>query len=153
VAFREISASKLVQGWNLLTRSITVDGVAYTRTMLVYGDNVAPSFTLDASVPTTLNAADWSNGSIWQVRGTIYDDSVGSLLLAKNVKLGDIRYFPEGVLNDANGAYVVFRLIIADYAGNQNSLAITLRLNANATLLKDLGRKNVPDIIPSDTLI
>src|SRR5262249_47432992 len=103
--------------------------------------------------PTTLNLADWANGSTWVFAGTINDDSVGSMPLRLSVKLGSTTYFPDGVLTDANGAYVGFKLIIADLAGNQTTLAIPLPLTANAPLPKDLGRKNLPDIIPSDTLI
>jgi hypothetical protein len=149
----EAGMSQLVQGWNLLTRNMTIGGISYVRTILVYGDNIAPTFTLGTGVPTTLNIADWNSGSTWQFAGTIYDDSVGTMPLRLNAKLGSTTYFPDGLLTDANGTYVVFRLIIADLAGNQTQLAITLRLTANATLLKDLGRKILPEIIPSDTLI
>jgi hypothetical protein len=149
----EAGLTQLVQGWNLLTRNVTMGGVTYVRTILVYGDDIAPSFTLATGVPTTLNLADWNNHSTLQFVGTINDDSVGSMPLRLSVKLGDPTYFPDGVLTDANGAYVVFKIIIADLAGNQTQVAIPLRLTANATLLKDLGRKILPDIIPSQTLI
>jgi len=153
VTVKETAKTQLVAGWNLLTRIMTFDGVASKRTLLVYGDNTPPSFVIDPSVPTTINRADWDNGATWVLSGTITDDSFGSVDFRMNVKLGDPKYFPDGLLHDAQGDYAVFKMTIKDAAGNQSLIAITLRITATAPLQKDLGRKSLPDIIPSDTLI
>ncbi|HKI19537.1 MAG TPA: hypothetical protein VKA15_16750, partial [Isosphaeraceae bacterium] len=97
--------------------------------------------------------AEWDNGATWVLSGTITDDSFGSVDFRMNVKLGDPKYFPDGLLHDAQGDYAVFKMTIKDAAGNQSLIAITLRITATAPLQKDLGRKSLPDIIPSDTLI
>jgi hypothetical protein len=150
---QEATKTRLAAGWNLLTRSITIDGKTSTRTLLVYGDDTAPSFTIGPNVPLTINRADWDNGANWVISGIVSDDSFGSRGFELNVKLGDPKFFPDGVLHDAQGDYVIFKVIIRDMAGNQTLIAITLRLSATAPLQKDLGRKDLPDIIPSPTLI
>src|SRR5207247_1471699 len=65
VTVKETAKTQLGAGWNLLTRSVTIGGVASTRTLLVYGDNTGPSFVIDPKVPTTINQADWNNGATW----------------------------------------------------------------------------------------
>src|SRR5262249_29835407 len=104
---KETTKTKLVPGWNLLTRKITIGGVTSTRTLFVFGDNAAPTFQIDSGVPTTINRADWNNGATWVLAGTFTDDSFGIRNFRLNFKLGDPKYFPDGLLHDAQGDYIV----------------------------------------------
>ena len=104
-------------------------------------------------MPTTINRADWVNGSNWVLAGTISDDSFGSRTFRLNVKLGSPEFFPDGLLHDAQGDYAVFRITLKDAAGNQRLIAITVRITATAPLLPGPGTAKQPNIIPSDTLL
>ena len=141
--------SQLQQGWNLLTR--TIGGV--TRTLLVYGDNIPPSFLIDSGVPTTINVADVNNGATWVLQGNIYDDSFGRMFFRKNFSLSDKKYFTPVFDASNNMVELDFSMVIKDFAGNATVYTLKLTVNATAPLQGDLGRKNLPDITPSVTVI
>jgi hypothetical protein len=147
------SPTALVQGWNLVTR--TVNGM--TRTLLVYGDDIPPDFVPAKDQVWTINTADFNNNAIWVLQGEITDDSFGQRFFRKNFTLGDTHFF--SALFQKTGAdgklhtYTTFSMTITDFAGNKTVWTHDLEVTDTAPLQKDLGRKYLPDIIPSETLI
>jgi len=147
VTVKELAPTLLASGWNLVTREI----LGTTRTLLIYGDNVAPSFTVDPKSPTTINQADLDNGSTFVVEGTIVDDSFGTMHFQQGFRLNDPQHV-SALQTDATGAFVILTFTIKDFAGNSTVVHLRLDVAPTVTLLKDIGRKNLPTIQPSITL-
>jgi hypothetical protein len=146
---------QLTQGWNLITLPLSGDLSAYlgpVRTLLVYGDNIPPTFEISPSVPLVINRADFNNGATWVLEGNVVDDSFGKIFFRKDFTLNDSRYFKLDPA-DPTGNTLLFSMIIQDFAGNKTTVVIRLTLTDTAPLQKDLGRKNLPEILPSETLI
>lgn len=146
---------QLVQGWNLITLNFDPNSdlgkyLGPVRTLLVYGDNIPPTFVIDPKVPLLINRADYDNGATWVLEGHIDDDSFGSIFFRKNFSLNDKKYFH---LDPANPNHLIFQMPIQDFAGNKTIVTIDLTLSDTAPLQKDLGRKDLPEILPSETLI
>jgi hypothetical protein len=147
VTVKETAPTQLSAGWNLLTRTI----LGATRTLLVYGDDTAPTFALGKD-PLIINKADLDNGSTYYVSGTILDDSFGSKHFETSFKLSDATHVSP--LFTENGVmFVNLMFTITDLAGNATLVTIKIQVTTDATLIKDIGRKNLPIIMPSVTLI
>ncbi len=147
-------ASPIVQGWNLLTRTVTINGTDYTRTLLVYGDDIAPDFVPAKVVPWVINRADFDNNATWTLEGQITDDSFGERFFRKNFALGDKHFFSDLWVDKTSAkTYTTFTMTFTDFAGNKKIWTKDLEVNDTAALQKDLGRKNLPNITPSETLI
>ena len=147
VTVKETTPTLLANGWNLVTRNI----LGTTRTLFVYGDNLAPSFVLAQNAPTTINQADLDNGSTLVVEGTIVDDSFGKRHFRQEIKLSDpLRV--SALQHDATGAFVIVTITVKDAAGNASNIRLRYNVSPTAILIKDLGRKNLKTIQPSITL-
>ena len=147
VTVRETTATPLVNGWNLVTRTI----LGSTRTLLVYGDNLPPSFVVDSNTPSTINLADLNNGSSIVVQGSILDNSFGRRSFWQSFKLNDASVVSP-LQTDAAGSFVMLTFTIKDFAGNSTRVSLRLNVLSNVTLIKDIGRKELPTIQPSITL-
>ncbi|MFO0954675.1 MAG: hypothetical protein U0835_26625, partial [Isosphaeraceae bacterium] len=112
----ETAGTQLHQGWNLLTRTIA----GQTRTLLVYGDDLAPDFNPAKDAVWTINKADWDNNTSWTLAGSIVDDSTGSENFRKRFKLGDRHFFTDLFAKvDDKGVthtYTTFSMTINDRA-------------------------------------
>ena len=53
---------------------------------------------------------------------------------------------------DATGSFVIVTFTVKDLAGNATSIHLRFDVSATATLIKDIGRKDLPTIQPSITL-
>jgi hypothetical protein len=146
---KETTGTQLTPGWNLLTRTIA----GATRTLLVYGDDIAPGFTPDASVPWTINKADFDNNATWVLSGQITDDSFGSKFFRKNFTLGDAHFFSPITTNADGSMHSTFSMTITDYAGNKTVWTHDILITLTARLQQNLGQRNLPNIIPSETVI
>jgi hypothetical protein len=147
VTVKEKSQTLLANGWNLVTRQI----LGKTRTLLVYGDNLAPNFALAKSAPTTLNQADLDNGATFVIEGDILDDSFGSKHVRQEIKLNDPLHV-SAVQTDATGSFVIVSFTVKDLAGNASVIHLRFNVSATATLIEDIGIKNLPTIQTSITL-
>jgi hypothetical protein len=148
VMVKETAPTLLASGWNLVTREI----LGVTRTLLVYGDNVPPSFVIDPKSPTTINKADLDNGSSFVVEGTVLDDSFGKMHFRQSFQLNDPKHV-SALQTDGTGSFVILTFTIKDFAGNATDVHLRLDVSPTATLIKDIGRKNLPTIQPSITLV
>jgi hypothetical protein len=147
VTVKETVPTPLVNGWNLVTREI----LGETRTLLIYGDNIKPTFVVDPNLNTLINVADINNGSTFVIQGTVVDNSFGSRHFYKEIKLDDPK-FVSAVQTDATGSFVILTFTIKDSAGNATVVQMRLNVSFDAILIKDIGRKNLPTIQPSTTL-
>jgi hypothetical protein len=159
VTVTETVPRQLQEGWNLLTINPPTDG-GQTRTLLVYGDDTPPTFTLDTSAsPLVINVADVNNGSIYTVKGQIVDASFGTKLFQASFALNDPTHvFPAYVtLPDGTTAvdpnHILLEFTITDLAKNPYKVIITLTVTTDATLLRDLGQKAITTVVPSTTLL
>jgi hypothetical protein len=150
---KETTPTALLPGWNLISRTIA----GATRTLLVYGDNIPPDFVPDAKQGWLINKADFDNNAIWVLTGEITDDSFGQRFFRHNFTLGDTHFFsPLHASTDQLGNPIVvttFTMTVVDYAGNKTVWSHDLVVTLDAPLQKDLGRKFLPDITPSETII
>jgi hypothetical protein len=149
VTVKETTPTTLVAGWNLITRTI----LGQTRTLLVYGDNTPPTFTFSSSVPGVINKADIDNGSTFVVDGYIQDDSFGKKHFRAEFKLNDPTHFSAIKTRPDGSQYVTLTFTVSDYAGNTFLVTADITVTYTATLIKDLGRKNLPTIPLSVTLM
>jgi hypothetical protein len=147
VTVKETAPTLLANGWNLVTREI----LGKTRTLFVYGDNLAPNFVLAPNSPTTINQADLDNGSTLVIQGSIIDDSFGSRHVYQEIKLNDPNHV-SAVQSDAVGKFVIISFTVKDFAGNATVIHLRFDVSDTAILIKDIGRKDLPTISPSDTL-
>ena len=108
----------------------------------------------DKAVPWVINRADFDNNAIWVLEGQITDDSFGQRFFRKNFTLGDSHFF-SAVWHDSKSGkdFTTFTMTISDFAGNKKIWTKDLEVNDTAPLQKDLGRSNLPNITPSETLI
>ncbi len=148
VSVKEKTASPLHPGWNLLTRNI----LGHVRTVLVYSDDIPPTFQFASGTAKSVNLADIENGSMFVIQGNILDDSFGSRSFFMMVALNDPKYF-SGVQTAADGSrFITLSFVVKDFAGNATTVKLNLPVTQTSTLQKDLGRKNLPTIRPSHTL-
>jgi len=125
----------LREGWNLVTRQI--DGKP--RTFFVYGDITAPTFTLSSSTPLVVNPNGLEFGFV--VRGTVFDDSFGTMSFAK--KFEDLQTRP--IQTRADGSqFIRLEFQIKDLAGNTTNVVLELNLDPNAPLVPGTGQKDLP---------
>jgi hypothetical protein len=149
ITVKELSATPLTSGWNLLTR--TVQGVP--RTLLVYGDNTPPSFVVSASMPLVINKADLDNGVTFFVQGSVVDDSFGQMNFVQGFQLNDAKHVSALQTRADGSTFVTLTFTITDFAGNSTVVKLDLTVTSTAPLQSSLGRKNLPTIIPSETLL
>jgi G8 domain-containing protein len=147
VTVTESTPTLLANGWNLVTRTI----LGRTGTLFVYGDNLAPNFVPAANMPTTINQADIDNGSTLVIQGDIVDDSFGTRHVYQTINLNDPNHV-SAVQTDATGKFVIVSFTIKDFAGNATTIHLRFDVSDTAILIKDIGRKDLPTITPSDTL-
>jgi hypothetical protein len=149
VTVKETTPTTLVSGWNLITRTI----LGQKRTLLVYGDNTPPTFTFGSIVPGVINKADIDNGSTFEGEGYIVDDSFGKKFFRQSFKLNDPTHFSAIKTRPDGSMYVTLTFVVTDNAGNSFKVTTDLTVTFTAILIKDLGRKNLPTITPSVTLL
>ncbi len=149
VTVKEKTVTTLHPGWNVVTRQV----LGHPRSLLVYADSIAPTFQFATSMPTTINKADIDNGSNFVIEGNVLDDSFGRRHFYLLVKLNDARYISALQTRADGSQFVTLSFPVRDFAGNTSTASIDLTVTANATLQKDIGRKNLPTIIPSVTLL
>ncbi len=161
VTVAETTSRQLQAGWNLLKipDPFYVAGQAgppQYRTLLVFGDDTAPTFTLKAGSPLVVNRADVDNGSTYYVQGTINDNSFGSKDFEIAIKLNDPTHIKPVYLADGKTVdpdHIMMTFQVTDNANNKYTVMLELAISDTAVLLKDVGRKDLPTIAPSDTLI
>jgi hypothetical protein len=146
VTVTEATKRQLHEGWNVLT--INDPGLGHVRTLLVYGDDIAPTFQLTSNSPLLVNQADVDNGSTYFISGDIVDASFGKKHFEIGIKLNDASHV---TVLDANHIQLTF--VVTDNAGNKYTALVELTVTNDAVLLKDIGRKDLPTITPSLTLI
>jgi hypothetical protein len=158
VTVKETTKRQLQPGWNLLqiTNPFSGPGQPQNRTLLVYGDIIPPTFMISANDPLVVNRADVNNGSTYYVTGRIIDDSFGSKDFQIGIALNDPKhvlpvYLADGKTVDPNHIDLTFT--IQDNAHNTYQVTIELTVSDTAVLLKDIGRKDLPFITPSSTLL
>lgn len=147
VTIKETTPTLLANGWNLVTRQI----LGRTRTLFVFGDNLAPNFVLAANSLTTINQADIDNGSTFVIQGDIVDNSFGTRHVYQEIKLNDPTHV-SAVQTDAVGKFVIISFTVKDFAGNSTVIHLRFDVSDTSTLIKDVGRKDLPTILPSITL-
>jgi hypothetical protein len=147
VTVKETNPTLLANGWNLVTREV----LGRTRTLFVYGDNLAPNFVLAAGALTTLNQADIDNGSTLVIEGSIVDDSFGSRHVRQEIKLNDPNHV-SAVQTDALGKFVIISFSVTDFAGNATVIHLRYDVSDTSILIEDIGQKYLPTIQPSVTL-
>jgi hypothetical protein len=145
----EPTHTPLAQGWNLLTRTIA----GQTRTLLVYGDNVAPTIEFAANTPTTLNKADIDNGAVLFLSANVVDDSFGKMNFSMSFKLNDPKFVSPMKTHTDGSQYVTITFSIHDFAGNVKVIKVDMKVTLAAPLIKDLNQKLLPYIDPSLTLV
>ena len=148
VVVREQTPSPLVQGWNLLTRTI----LNATRTFLVYGDIIGPTFQINPNLSTTLNKADIANGTSFVIDGQILDDSFGSKHFNITIKLNDANNVSALKTRADGSQFVTISFQIKDFAGNTSMVNLDFTVTTTAILVKDMGRRNQPLFDVSATL-
>jgi hypothetical protein len=155
VTVRETAAAgqlrQLRPGWNLL--QVTLPGSSQPRTLLVFGDDVPPTFQFGPQFPGVINQADIDNGATLVVEGDILDNSFGSMHYRQSFRLNDATHF-SAVQTRADGShYVVLSFTIHDFAGNTYLVTTELTVTDTATLIQNIGMLNLPTIAPSRTLV
>src|SRR5262249_20625721 len=123
------------------------------RTLLVYGDNTAPTFTASASMPLVINKADLENGVTFFVDGFVVDDSFGQMHFVQGFKLNDAQHVSAPQTRADGSTFVTLSFTISDFAGNTAVVKLDLTVTSTAPLQSSLGRKNLPTILPSETLL
>jgi hypothetical protein len=142
------TATTLVNGWNVITKTI----LGTTRTLLVFGDNIPPTFQFAKGVPTTINRADLDTGASLQIDGNILDNSFGQKHFTLTIKLNDASHV-SAIKTRADGSqYVTLSFTVTDNAGNKYLASLDLTVTDTATLVRDIGIKNIPTVMPSITL-
>ena len=173
-----LGVTPLHQGWNLVpVRFSDPDAVSMygaIRTLLIYGDDAAPTFLVGKNVPSSLNRVDVINGATFNLEGIIADD-FAPIDYRRSFRLNDRTYIRDGLQTDSQGnQYVVIRLTIKDFAGNKTTQVISdptfridssvlapesgvvkvvLQVRTTDPLLSSLGNRSLPAIVPSETLI
>jgi hypothetical protein len=149
ITVKESTTTALRAGWNLLTRTIA----GATRTLLVYGDFTPPAFQWDTGVLRPINRADIDNGATFVISGSLLDDSFGKRHFELAVKLNDSKYFSQVHKNAFGMDVITLTFTIKDFAGNMTTVSVGLQVSYTATLTKDVGRKDLPTIPASSTLV
>ncbi|MBC7817735.1 MAG: hypothetical protein IAG10_12650, partial [Planctomycetaceae bacterium] len=99
------------------------------------------------------NKADLDNGATLLVDGQLLDDSFGTLHFQQSIKLNDLK-FVSALKTRADGTqYVTITITVQDWAKNKTIVNIDLNVTLTATLLKDIGRKDDPFFVSSNTLL
>ena len=85
------------------------------------------------------------------IEGDILDDSFGTKHVRQEIKLNDPQHV-SAVQTDATGSFVIVSFTVKDLAGNASVIHLRFNVSATATLIKDIGIKNLPTIPTSITL-
>jgi hypothetical protein len=117
----------LHEGWNLITR--TIDGM--TRTFLVYGETIPPTFEADPSL-LVINPADLKKGLVFEGQAVLDGfDPVNTV-----VGFTDLDQLP--LQKRADGSqYVVVEFTIQDVAGNTSDIKLQITVDPNAPVQQD----------------
>jgi hypothetical protein len=151
VTVRETAATQLHAGWNVIQR-ILPDSTQI-RTLLVFGDDIPPTFQVGPNVPGTINKADIDNGASFLVEGDILDNSFGRMHFRQSFRLNDASHVSPVQTRADGSRFVTLSFTIHDFAGNTYLVSMDLTVTDTATLLQDIGRLNLPTIAPSRTLV
>jgi phage tail sheath protein FI len=100
---------------------------------------------------STMTQADLDNGATFVIEGDILDDSFGSKHVRQEIKLNDPLHV-SAVQTDATGSFVIVSFAVKDLAGNASVIHLRFTVSATATLIEDIGIKNLPTIAASITL-
>ena len=149
VTVKQTLTTPLHAGWNLLP--VAINGV--NRALLVYGDDAPPAFSLNADTPTVVNQADIDNGSTLSIKGKIVDNSFGTRDFRASFKLNDPKHVTPVQTRADGSKFITLSFTIKDDAGNTFLVQIDFDVVNQATLLKDNGRKHLPTIRVSLTLL
>jgi hypothetical protein len=161
VSVKEPTMRLLHEGWNVLTIQLPTTFDTFhnpnVRTLLVYGDDTPPTFQLNTTAsPLVINKADVDNGSIYHVSGTVIDASVGPKHFETSFALNDPTHvFPvylDPVAKTVDPNHLLLEFTIYDNAKNAYTVIIEVTVTTDATLLRDLGQKNITTVTPSTTL-
>src|SRR5262249_6983753 len=134
VTVRQTAPTQLRAGWNLLT--ITLPGSTQTRTLLVFGDDIPPTFQVGAGVPGTINQADIDTGTSFLVTGDILDNSFGTMHFSQSFRLNDTSHVVEQTRADGS-RFVTLSFTIHDFAGNTYLVSMDLNVTDTAPLVQD----------------
>lgn len=150
----ETTATPLVGGWNVITRTFTYtsNGKQVTQpvTLLVYNENQDPTF-VQANPGQELNIADINNGTVFNLTGWI-SASYGMVQFTATVKLNDASYVSP-IKTRADGTkYVTITFNITNFAGTVTKISINFNVTTTAKLIKDIGQTSLPYIDLSTTL-
>lgn len=146
VSVTETTPTTLKNGWNLIQRTI----LGANRTLLVYGDDISPTFVLSPGMPSTISRADIKNGAEFTIVGRTLDDSFGSRLTYETIKLNDVTHVST-IQSDSNGSYIVLSFTIADDAGNATLVSVRFSVIDKST--NPTNQNNIlPPLMPSVTL-
>jgi hypothetical protein len=140
---KEERPSVLRQGWNLLTR--VIDGTK--RTLLVYGDQINPTFTLDPRQPLVLNPADLRRPL--SLEGEIQDDSFGTMKY--KTRFRDLHKQEQFTAADGS-KFIVLTFKVRDFAKNEIIVSVNVKIDPNAPLIRELTAKKLPPRVVSGTL-
>jgi hypothetical protein len=151
---QEKTATPLVGGWNVITRTMTYTSQGATITQpvsfLVYNENKDPSF-IQANPGQVLNIADINNGTVFDLVGWI-SASYGMVHFTATVKLNDPTYV-TAIKTRADGSqYVTISFPITNFAGTTTKISIDFNVTTTAKLIKDIGQVYMPFIDLSTTL-
>jgi hypothetical protein len=125
----------LREGWNLITR--TVHGMP--RTFFVFGDTEAPTFQLSAETKLVINPLGLDFG--FNVRGTILDNSFGSMMFHK--KFDDLRERPLVTRPDGS-QFILLDFTIRDLAGNTTTVTLELTIDPTAPVIQGTEQRDLP---------
>ncbi len=140
---KENKPSVLKQGWNLLTR--TIGGA--TRTLLVYGDQINPTFTLDPRQPLVLNPADLRRPL--SLEGEIQDDSFGTMKY--RTRFRDLHKQAQFTAPDGS-KFITLTFKVRDFAKNEIIVNVNVKVDPNAPLIREIKAKALPPRVISGTL-
>ena len=148
VLVQESTPTPLQNGWNLITRTI----LGATTTLLIYGDNIPPTFVLLSDLtPSTFSVGDIVAGVSFYVVGYISDDSFGSRVFFQHIKLDDPQHVSP-VQTDSTGSYINVFFTIQDAAGNATLVNIRFSVVDGDPSTFDPGQPILPPFPPSVTL-
>lgn len=145
----ETTATPLHNGWNVITRQV----LGQPRSFLIFSDDTPPSLQLSANMPGVLNKADLDNGSTLMIDGQLVDNSFGTRHFQQTIKLNDANYVSALKTRADGSQYVTITIIVEDRAKNKTTVHIDLAVTLTATLLKDIGRRDDPFFVSSETLL
>ncbi len=149
VYISETTGTPLHNGWNVITRQV----LGQPRSFLVFGDDTPPNLQLSANMPGVINKADLDNGATLLIDGQLVDNSFGTRHFQQTIKLNDAKYVSALKTRADGSQFVTITLTIMDNAKNISTVHIDLNVTLTATLLKDIGRRDDPFFVSSETLL